>query len=441
MKTRATTSRRRFLQGAAASTVSAPFILRGQGSPNAKLQHVSFGANGMAGGDLRQIAGHKDVQLVAVAEVDLARADKVRQEFPDCKVYQDWRELLEKQEFDCCNVSTPDHMHAPISLSAMKRGKHVYCQKPLTHDVAESREMRNLATKTGVMTQMGTQLASSTPDMTVEKWIQAGAVGKIKEVHTFSHKTWGDPKPRPDREDPIPETINWDIWNGVVAPPVKYIKGYYHPGQWRKRIDFGTGTLGDMGCHMFNGWFRSLKLTAPISIRSAGPAPNEHNWAVDGEIHYIFPGNEIAANKTLEVTWYDGAKRPPKHLIDLLGEKFPKQGSVYVGEEGVLVHPHGGAVQLLPADKFANHGHEEVKGSSSQHWAEFVDSILGRTDGKKPKSNFDFAGPMTETVLLGNIAAFYPDETLQWDAASMKFTNKPEADQHVRKEYRKGHRV
>ncbi len=432
-------SRRRFLQTALATAASGPAILRGQGSPNQKLQHASFGANGMAGGDLRAIAQHPDVTLAAVAEVDLARAAKVRQEFPEARIYQDWRELLEAEgdKIDCCNVSTPDHMHAPITMRALSMGKHCYTQKPLTHDVYESRQLQMAAKKAGVMTQMGTQLASATPDLTIEKWVQSGVAGKIREVHTFSHKTWGDPKPLPvsGSEGP-PESLDWSLWNGIVEP-VTYLKGYYHPSNWRKRIPFGTGTLGDMGCHMFNGWFRALSLTAPLSIRSEGPPPGD-NWAIDGEIHYTFPGNDFTSGKTIEVTWYDGAKRPPADLTSLLGEAFPKQGSVYVGEEGVLVHPHGGKVQFFRNGVATEPGQPEIAGSASDHWKEFVDSILGRTDGRPPKSNFDFAGPMSETVLLGNIAAFYPKEELQWDAESLRFPNKKEANQHVRRTYRKG---
>ncbi len=393
----------------------------------------------MAGGDLRAIARHPNIELVAVAEVDLARADKIRQEFPEARIYQDWRELLETEgdKIDCCNISTPDHMHAPITMRALTMGKHCYTQKPLTHDVYESRQLRKAATEAGVMTQMGTQLASSTADLTISAWVQSGVAGRIVAVHSFSHKTWGDPAPLPTgRTDPAPESLDWNLWNGVVDP-VTFLKGYYHPSQWRKRIPFGTGTLGDMGCHMFNGWFRSLKLDAPLSIRSEGPAPGD-NWAIDGEIHYTFPGNDLTAGKTVEVTWYDGAKRPPADLVALLGEKFPKQGSVYIGEEGILVHPHGGKVQFFKNGVLTEPGQPEVTGSSANHWKEFVDSILGKTSGQKPKSNFDFAGPMTETVLLGNVAAFYPGEELEWDAKSMAFPKKPDANQHIRRNYRGG---
>ena len=437
-------NRRHFLKttvAGASALATGPYILRSKGSPNQKLCHASFGAAGMAGGDLGAISKHADVQLVAVAEVDLARAGNIRKKFPDARIYQDWRELLatEGDKIDCCNVSTPDHMHAPITMTAINMGKHCYTQKPLTHDVYESRQLRRAAFKAGIMSQMGTQLASSTPDMTIDAWVKAGVAGKIKHVHSFSGKRWGDPNPLPkDRNDPIPETLDWDIWNGIVEP-VPFLKGYYHPSNWRKRIPFGTGTLGDMGCHMYNGWFRALSLTAPTSIRATGAPPGD-NWGVDCEIHYVFPGNQYTSGETVAVTWYDGSKRPPSNITDLM-EKFPGQGSVYVGEEGILVHPHGGKIQFFKNGVLADSGQAEVTGSASDHWKEFVDSILGATEGRKPKSNFDFAGPMTETVLLGNIASFYPGEELKWDVENMKFPNKPDADRHVRRKYRKGWEV
>ena len=261
------------------------------------------------------------------------------------------------------------------------------------------------------------------------------SLAKIKQVHSFSNKRWGDTQPLPtDREDPIPKTLEWDLWNGIVEP-VTFLKGFYHPGQWRRRIPFGTGTLGDMGCHMYNGWFRALSLTAPTSIRAEG-TPLGDNWGVDSQIHYQFPGNDFTASDSVEVIWYDGSKRPPKEITSLV-EKFPGQGSVYVGEEGILIHPHGGRVQFFKDGKPADSGQEEVIGSAADHWKEFVDSILGITD-RKPKSNFDFAAPMTETVLLGNIASFFPGEELSWDVESMRFPGKPEANKHVRRKYRAG---
>ncbi len=436
-------SRRRFLQVAASALGTGPFIQRSSGSPNGKVQHASFGASGMAGTDLRKLAAHPDVQLVAVADVDLARTAQVQAEFPGVRIYQDWRELLEEEgdQIDSCNVSTPDHMHAIIALQALERGKHVYCQKPLAHNISETRRLREKAASTRLVTQMGTQLASYTSDLSTQAWIQAGAIGKVRKVYTFSGKTWGDPNPLPDREDPVPETLNWDQWNGVADPAARFVQGAYHPGNWRKRQAFGTGTLGDMGCHMFNGWFRSLGLSAPLSIKSTGPAPQHGNWAIDGEIHYLFPGTQFTAEKTIEVIWSDGAKRPPAEIVALLGETFPREGSVYVGEEGILLAPHGGWVRIFRDGKLveqAVHRFKDVPGLAETHWFEFIDAILGRTAGKSPKSNFDFAGPLTEAVLLGNVASFFAGETLVWDAAAMTFPSKPEANRLLSRAYRQG---
>jgi len=399
----------------------------------------------MAGSDLRQLAKHPDLRLVAVADVDVARTAQVKAEFPDVRIYRDWRELLETEgdRVDSCNVSTPDHMHAAIAMSAVQRGKHVYGQKPLCHNLLETRRLREKAAVAGVVTQMGTQLASYTSDLSAVAWIQAGAIGKVREVHTFSNKTWGDPNPLPDRADPVPESLDWELWNGVADPAVPYQKGAYHPGQWRKRQAFGTGTLGDMGCHMFNGWFRSLALTAPLSVHSSGPAPAHGNWAVDGEVRYVFPGTAYTAERTVAITWYDGARRPPGEIVAQTGlkDEFPTQGSLYVGEEGILLHPHGGWVRIFRKGALveqAKHGFKDVPGTAEQHWLEFADAILGRLDGRAPKSAFDFSGPMTEAVLLGNVAAFFPGQTLEWDASGMRFPNLPAADAHLRRSYRSG---
>jgi len=401
----------------------------------------------MAGNDLRKLASHPGVELVAVAEVDLRRAARVREEFPGVRIYQDWRELLaaEGDGIDSCNVSTPDHMHAPMAMAALRRGIHVYGQKPLTHQVAESRALGRAADRAGLVTQMGTQLASYTSDLTAVAWIRAGAIGRIREVHTFTDKTWGDPAPRPERSDPVPPELDWNGWNGVAKPPVAYVEGHYHPVQWRKRRAFGTGTLGDMGCHLFHGWYRALELAAPLSLRSLGPAPNAWNWAVDGEIRYRFAGTRFTAGETVDVTWYEGAKRPPPGVVDLtgLGDRFPVVGSLYVGEDGVLLHPHGGWVRIFRGGALVeakDHGYREVAGRIDDHWNEFVGAIRGEMKNA-PKSPFGFAGPLTEAVLLGTVATIFPGEELRWDDAGMRFSGRPDADAYLRRDYRDGWEV
>ncbi|MEZ5305242.1 MAG: Gfo/Idh/MocA family oxidoreductase [Verrucomicrobiales bacterium] len=336
-------SRRTFLKGAAASALAAPFVTSGlrAASPNGKLRHASFGASGMAWGDINSLARHDKFELVAVADVDKRKFAEVQKKFPNVRVYQDWRELLEKEadNIDSVNVSTPDHMHGPIGMAAMALGKHLYGQKPLTQNLKECRAMRLRAKEKGVMTQMGIQISSAFTERLGVRAIHDGAIGKIKEVHTFSNKTWGDPNPRPDRNDPVPDGFDWDGWLGV-AQERPYIEGYYHPGNWRKRRDFGTGTLGDMGCHIFSGWFRSLKIGAPIAVTSRGPKPNDHNWAINGTVEYTFAGTDVTAGDTIKVTWYDGAARPPKEIMELVDNKVPGQGSILVGTDGVLLAPH-----------------------------------------------------------------------------------------------------
>src|SRR5262245_2863934 len=248
---------RRSALGAIAAALSAPFVFRHYttAAPNETLNHASFGANGMAWGDIGALAKSKYLKLVAVAEVDLARAAKVKKDFPDVKVYQDWRQLLDKEkDLNSVNVSTPDHMHAPITMRAIQRGLHVYTQKPLTQTVYEARQLTLAARQRRIVSQMGIQIHSHAVHRTVVAIIQAGAIGKVREVHSWSGKHWGDRNPRPNQKDPVPQGLDWNGWLGVAGER-PFIRGYYHPSEWRKRLDFGTGTFGDMGCHILDPVF------------------------------------------------------------------------------------------------------------------------------------------------------------------------------------------
>ncbi len=233
------TSRRSFLKQVAFAGLSVPFVTRNLMSapPSGKLFHASFGGSGMAGADLETITHHDFVQLVAVADVDLSRAARWKQQFPNIKIYQDWRQLLDQEkQLDSVNVSVPDHMHGPIAMSALQLGKHVYCQKPLTHDVFETRQLTLVARQKKLATQMGIQIHSSREYMTAVRLVQDGALGKVKEVHTWSNKKWGDMSARPDRSDPVPDGFDWNIWLGVCAERPFIGNAYYHPGNWRKRL-------------------------------------------------------------------------------------------------------------------------------------------------------------------------------------------------------------
>ena len=441
-------NRRAFLKTAAASSLALPFFTPRlfSAAPSDRVLHASFGASGMAAQDLAAITSHPNIQFVAVADVDLSKTSELKKKFPDLRVYQDWRELLDKEkELTSVNVSVPDHMHAPIGMSAMQRGLHVYGQKPLTHDIYETRRLTEFAREKKLVTQMGIQIHSSRLYRQAVQLVHEGAIGKIKEVHTWSSKKWGDTGAKPDRTDPVPAGMNWDLWLGVSAERPFIGGGWYHPGTWRKRLDFGTGTFGDMGCHIFDPVFEAVALTAPISVRSEGPAPNEHSWATDAVIHYVFPATRFTEGKTVKVIWYDGDQRPPAEIQELVKTK-PKspdappwkltdQGSILIGTQGVMLIPHIDRAKLFPVEQFAGFKMPDVK--DANHWHQFVDAILGKD---KTQANFDYAGPLTESVLLGSVATRFPKTTLEWNAKKLAFSEKT-ANQFVRRTYRKGWEV
>ncbi|MDF7825940.1 Gfo/Idh/MocA family oxidoreductase [Pontiellaceae bacterium B12227] len=436
-------NRRSFIRRSAMAGATLPLLSTGCKSltvpAGQTINHASFGANGMAFADIKNLTRSTDVNLVAVAEVDENRLGKVKELFPEVRVYKDWRVLLEQEHrnLHSVNVSTPDHMHGPIGMTAMKLDLHVYGQKPLAQNLYETRRMAEVAKKSGVVTQMGTQLTSTTYERLTARMIQDGVIGKVKEVHMFCHKTWGDPTPRPERTDPVPAGFDWDLWLGV-AEDRTYIDKYYHPGQWRKRLDFGTGTLGDMGCHIYSPMFQALGVRYPLSVKSLGEKPNATNWAIDEKFEYIFPGNELTADDTVKVTWTDGSLRPPQEFLELFGEKMPQQGSIFIGTEGVLLHPHNELPVPYPREKFTDYRYPKF--AARNHYDDFIKAIRG--EDVKPLADFhDYGGPLTETVLLGALASHFPNETLNWDAQDLRFTNHKQANQLIRREYRKGWEV
>ena len=434
-------TRRSFLKHTAAAGLAFPFLGTAVQSAQAAkdvVRHASFGAAGMAGADLGAITSHPSVKLVCVAEVDLARAADVKKSHPDCRVYQDWREMLDKEakNLDSVNVSTPDHMHAPMAMSAMQLGLHVYGQKPLTHDVYETRRLTEFAAEKKLVTQMGIQVHSDTTYRMAVALIQAGAIGPVREVHTWSSKKWGDNSPRPDRTDPVPETLNWDLWLGVCSER-PFIKGYYHPGDWRRRLDFGTGTFGDMGCHILDPVFNALQLTAPTTVRAEGPKPNEHNWATDAIVHFQFPATKQTTAEGVKLTWYDGDQRPSKDVLAILEKReVPDQGSLFLGAKGAMLLPHVAAPVLLPEKDFEGYSRPEL--APQNHWHQFVEAVRGNGT---TSAHFGYSGPLTETVLLGGVATFFPKTTLEWDAPALQFKNSPEATAKIRRPYRSGWEV
>jgi predicted dehydrogenase len=266
-------TRRAFLTTASSATLAAPFVTTGlrAASPNGKLRHAAFGAAGMSWTDINALATHPKWELVAVCDVDTRNFAKLKAKFPNTRCYQDYRELLEKEanNIDSVNVSTPDHMHGPIGLAALELGKHMYGQKPLAQNLHECRQLMLKAREKGVKTQMGIQVSSAFTERHAVALIQEGSIGKVKEVITFSNKKWGDMDPVPTTTDPVPAELDWQKWLGPAAER-PYISGYYHPGNWRKRRDFGTGTLGDMGCHMFRTHLRQKHRPTPTQRHQLG---------------------------------------------------------------------------------------------------------------------------------------------------------------------------
>jgi predicted dehydrogenase len=430
-------NRRSALKRLAAGGLAVPFVFRAHAAaPSETVYHASFGANGMALADIGSLTASKHLKLVAVADVDLKRTAEVKRRFPSVKIYQDWRELLDKEKnLNSVNVSTPDHMHAPITMRALQQGLHTYTQKPLTQTVYEARQLARVAREKKLVTQMGIQIHAHQVHRTVVATVQAGAIGKVKEVHSWSGKHWGDRNPRPDRRDPIPEGLNWDFWLGVAAER-PFLAGYYHPGNWRKRLDFGTGTFGDMGCHILDPVFTALALTAPRSIRSEGGAPNADSWGLDSQVRYVFPGSKYTTD-SLSLFWYDGDRRPAESVKALIGKRpLNDQGSIYIGTDGVLYSPYIAAPVLLPAEKFQDY--KLPNPGSEHHYLQFVEACRGNG---KTAASFDYSGPLTESVLLGCLATRFPKTTLEWDAATLKVTNVKEANVFVRRRYRKGWEV
>ena len=432
-------NRRDFIKTTMLAGASLPLfnIGRAQGSAHNMIRHGSIGAGGQAGRDINNLLA-QGVDLVAVAEVDDAQLAMLQKAHPNqkFKVYKDWRELLEKEHrnLDSINVSVPDHMHAPVGLTAMQLGLHVYGQKPLTHTVHEARQMTQMAKETGVVTQLGVQFTTTQHERMTVQMVQDGVVGKIKEAYVFSHKTWGDPEPLPDQTDPIPAGLEWDLWCGVAAER-RYIHKYYHPRQWRRRLEFGTGTLGDMGCHIYSPMYRALGVSAPLSVKSVGGQPNQTNWAINEKVVYLFPGSQYTAEDTIKVEWTDGENRVPPEYLKMFGEKMPEQGCIFVGTDGVLLQGHQTLPVAYPRENYQGYRYPRL--APRDHYSDFLKAVQG--EPVTPLANFiDFGGPLTEAILLGGIATRFPQEMLHWDTTKMQFDNNPEATRYLRKDYRKG---
>ena len=351
--------------------------------------------------------------------------------------YADFRKMLEKEakHIDAVIVSTPDHTHAPAAAMAIRLGKHVYCQKPLTHSVFEARVLTDLARKHKVATQMGNQGHSNPDSRRYVELIQAGVLGDVKEVHIWTDRPiWPQGIGRPAGSPPVPKVLDWDLWLGPAQE--RPYHPAYHPFKWRGFWDFGTGAVGDMGCHNSDLAYWALDLRNPKTLEAKSSDNNPETapkWSI---ITYYFP--QQGKRKPVKVVWYDGGKKPDPALARQ--KSLPGNGSILIGSKDSLYIPmYWGKGTFLSGATAADHKDvpekfEKPKDFNRHHYLEWIDACKG---GQPAWSNFDYAGPMTEAMLLG-LVALRTGEKIEWDAKKMRVINLPEANKLVRREYRKG---
>jgi len=433
------TTRRQFLLSSTAAIAAAPVIVRGR-NLNSKLQLASIGSNGKGYSDIARMADHARAVHVAFCDVDLARTDKALELRPDAEVFQDYRDMFESRgdQIDAVSVSTPDHMHAYIALDAMRRGKHVYCQKPLTHTVWEARQMALQAAKSKVITRMGNQIHSHTVYRTAVEAIQSGKIGKVTRVHSWIGRAghgYSGLISRPQGKFEIPDTLDWNLWLGVAPQRPYGGTRIYHPFGWRDWQDFGGGALGDFGCHILDPVYSALNIKGgPLEIMAEHTGMNDEVWPAQATVNYLFPGTHLTEKEKIRITWYNGGLKPKDGSSHVpKGIALPDNGSLIIGEEGTVVLPHYKEPVVYPKEKYPQ-GSIKIA-EDLNHYHGFVDGCLS---GKQPSDGFDYAGPLTEAVQLGNIAQRFPKKTLNWDYDSLRFTNHEAANQFVSRKYRKG---
>ena len=439
-------SRRGFLAATAttaAVTIVPRHVLGGPLNipPSEKLNIAGIGVGGMGGSNLRQLESEN---IVALCDVDHNYAAGTFKRYPKAKVYIDFRKMLDKQkDIDAVVIATPDHTHAVISMEAMRRGKHVYCQKPLTHDVYESRMLAKTAKETGVATQMGIQGHSGEGGRLICEWIWDGAIGEIREVdawcslsyYPFGHAGWSSKwSRRPKETPPVPSTLDWDLWLGP-APKRSYHPAY-HPAVWRCWWDFGCGMMGDRGAHTLDPVFWALKLGHPTSVEASSLDLNPETHPVASIVTYKFPARGDLP--PVKLTWYDGLRAPrPIDIEDGRRLGNVEGGALFKGSKGKLMAGvYGEGARLIPESRMKEYKQPpktipRVKGSHEMDW------VRACKDGQPAGANFEYSGLLTEVCLLGNVARRV-DARIEWDAKNMKVTNLPEANKYVRTQYREG---
>jgi len=459
-------NRRRFLSTCSASAVGAlafpAFVanLRGENAPSRKLNLAGIGIGGQGASDLSNL---ETENIVALCDVDRAHAAHTFKRYPKAKQFNDLRKMLdEMKEIDGVVIATPDHLHAFAAMEAIKRGKHVYCEKPLTHTVSEARLLAKAARDAKIATQMGNQGQASEDTRRLCENIWAGAIGKVREVHVWTDRPsnglfneyWPQGVEKPKDTPAVPDTLDWDLWLGP-APKRDYHPAYL-PFRWRGWWDFGTGALGDIGCHALDSIFRALKLGAPSTVQAASTRVNKETYPVGSMVTYHFPARSAAPQLNNEfligaasgpkgdiempackLCWYDGGLRPPRP--ETLPDSVPMgdNGRLLIGDDGFILNN-----AIFPEERRKAVGN--VAKTIVRSPGHYVEWALACKGGPKAGANFDWAGPLAESVLLGNVALrlqLREDLTLQqlrWDSQALRFTNLEEANQFVNGHYREG---
>jgi predicted dehydrogenase len=430
-------SRRALLQGAATTAAllgmsgrlpaqDAPARRPRPIAPHEKLNIACVGCGGKGATDVQEVSSEN---IVALCDVDWSRARRVAQAYPTVPKFQDYRIMLREMDaqIDAVTVTTPDHMHYPIARMAIEMGKHVYVQKPLTHHVREARHLAELARRHGVATQMGNQGQAEESVRVLCEFLWAGAIGPVREVHVWTNRPiWPQGLDRPKEQPPTPTTLDWNLWLGVA--PERPFHPAYHPFKWRGWQDFGTGALGDIGCHSFAPIQRALKLGPPTSIDATSSPLFKETFPVASIVRYEFPAR--AEMPPVKLTWYDGGLKPARPAGLEEDRTLTEGGTIYVGDQGTIYNG-----RLLPESRmreFTPPPHTLPR--SPGHYVEWIRACKG---GEPGGSNFDVSGPQAETILLGNIALLTRKKLL-WDAANLRITNVPEANELLRRKYREG---
>jgi len=440
-------NRRQFISGVAAAsafTIIPRHVLGGTAgpAPSDKLNIAGVGFGGMGKNNLKEM---ETENIVALCDVDWKYAEKVFERYPKAFKYKDYRAMFDREkDIDAVVVATPDHHHALVSMRAMQAGKHVYTQKPLTHTVYEARLLAKTAKEQKIISQMGNQAHSAEEIRLESEWLQAGVIGAVTEVHTWTDRpVWTQGVyGRPETQE-IPEGMDWDNWIGPAR--FRGFNKYYHPWSWRGWWDFGTGSLGDMGCHKIDHPWTALKLTYPTMVSASyvmdfkeddrwQKRPFEESFPKGSIITYNFPERDGLA--PVRLTWYDGGLQPPRPEELDPRREMPTNGSLYIGEKGKLLSGDG-MVRLIPESAMKGFTPPpktipRIEGTHEQNWIKSI------KENKPASSDFSYAGPLTETVLLGNVALRFPYEALQFDAENMAIKGNDKATALLTKEYRKG---